>query len=142
MKRLYRFKSRMKEAEVNKIIEELDDYIYEAFRDLIHGIDYVEFIDENGFESSLCSLSDSELDATIKAMNAVYGKGAYWFFDATQELLMGRHCIKADEQAKPLIESLIERHFEEYLTKDEVLDKISELGIESLGKIEYKVLES
>ena len=61
----------------------------------------------------------------------------------TEEIIMERHEIRCpEEKTRNLIEGLIERHLDEYLTKDEVLDKISQLGIESLNKRDYMILES
>lgn len=143
MRRLYRFRSTLTEESVNKIIENLDSALFDAFKELVYSIDYVEFVDERGFESSLCSLSEIELDQTKKLMDAIYGSDRYRCEDVTSDVIMGRHELKSIEEGKEeQAKQLMQRHMDEYLTKDDVLDKISELGMDSLTNTDYKILES
>ena len=116
----------MTEDQVEEIIEGLGKATQQMLADFADRIDYVEFIDDRGFEASICSLSDSELEESKKMMDAIYGKEQYSYEEATRKVL----------------QNMIERHLDRYLTKDDVLDKISALGMQSLRKRDYKILES
>jgi len=143
MRRLYRFYSGMTEEQVEDIVESLNHAEMEILAGFAERIDYVEFIDEDGFESSICSLSDAELDDAMRIMDSIYGKGRYSYADVTEEIIMERHELRCPEEAtRKVLESMIERHLDRYLTKDDVLDKISALGMKSLRKRDYKILES
>ena len=143
MRRLYRFESRFTEEDTERIMEEIDAHLWESAAKYAEDVDYVEFIDDDGFEASICSLSEIELDRGTSIMNSIYGEGTFSVRDVTEEIIMERHEIRCpEEKTRNLIEGLIERHLDEYLTKDEVLDKISQLGIESLNKRDYMILES
>ena len=61
----------------------------------------------------------------------------------TEEIIFERHELRCPEEAtRKVLQNMIERHLDRYLTKDDVLDKISELGMGSLTRTDYKVLES
>jgi glutathionylspermidine synthase len=143
MRRLYRFYSRMTEEQVEEIIEGLDKSTMRMLSDFAERIDYVEFIDDRGFESSICSLNEIELDESKKIMDSIYGKDQYFYKDVTEEIMLERHDLACPEEAtRKVLEGMIERHLDAYLTKDEILDKINILGIESLNGRDYKILES
>lgn len=143
MRRLYRFYSGMTEEQVDDIVESLNGAEMEILAGFAERIDYVEFIDEDGFESSICSLSDAELDDAKRIMDSIYGKDRYSYADVTEDIIMERHELRCPEEAtRKVLESMIERHLDAYLTKDDVLDKISALGMKSLRKRDYKILES
>ena len=143
MRRLYRFYSGLTEDQVDDIVESLNGAEMEILAGFAERIDYVEFIDEDGFESSICSLSDAELDDAKRIMDSIYGKDRYSYADVTEDIIMERHELRCPEEAtRKVLESMIERHLDAYLTKDDVLDKISALGMKSLRKRDYKILES
>ncbi len=143
MRRLYRFSSAMTADQVEEIVEGLDKATLKMLSDFADRVDYVEFIDDNGFEASICSLSEVELDEAKRMMDSIYGKEEYSYEDVTEEIMLERHELRCPEEAtRKVLESMIERHLERYLTKDDVLDKISALGMQSLRKRDYKILES
>ena len=133
----------MTEDQVEEIIEGLGWATQQMLADFAERIDYVEFIDDRGFEASICSLSEVELDESKKMMDSIYGKDRYSYEDVTEEIILERHELRCPEGAtRKVLESMIERHLDRYLTKDDVLDKISALGMKSLRKRDYKILES
>ncbi len=133
----------MTEDQVDEIVEGLDRAAHGILTDFAERIDYVEFIDDRGFEASICSLSEVELDEAISMMDSLYGKERYSWRDVTEEIILERHELGCPEEAtRKVLESMIERHLDKYLTKDDVLDKISTLGMKSLRKRDYKILES
>ena len=143
MRRLYRFSSAMTADQVEEIVEGLDKATLKMLSDFADRVDYVEFIDDRGFEASICSLSEVELDEAKRMMDSIYGKEEYSYEDVTEEIMLERHELRCPEEAtRNVLENLIERHLERYLTKDDVLDKISALGMQSLRKRDYKILES
>ncbi len=143
MRKLYRFSSELTEDQVEEIVEGLSRATQRMLSDFAERIDYVEFIDDRGFEASICSLSEVELDESKKMMDAIYGKDRYSYEDVTEEIIFERHELRCPEEAtRKVLQNMIERHLDRYLTKDDVLDKISALGMQSLRKRDYKILES
>jgi len=57
MRKLYRFSSELTEDQVEEIVEGLSRATQRMLSDFAERIDYVEFIDDRGFEASICSLS-------------------------------------------------------------------------------------
>lgn len=142
MKRLYRFRSQLTEEMLSEMVDAIDYAVFEAYESFVYSIDYVEYIGLDGFANSICSLTEAELDRSRAFMDAIYGEGSYSVEDATMEIVFGSHDICCGEEYKEdVIEEMIARHFESYVTKDDILDKISAMGIESLVERDYQILK-
>ena len=143
MRRLWRFTSKFTNNDIDFIINLLDPSYLQVILDVVENVDYVEYLDNDGYACSINSMDDDELQNSIDMMNTIYGKKAYELDDVTELAIKGTldlFCSEEDKQ--PEIDKLLDRYLTTYMTKDDVLDKISEFGIESLTEIDYKILES
>jgi hypothetical protein len=143
MRRLWRFTSKFTNNDIDFIINLLDPSYLQVILDVVENVDYVEYLDKDGYACSINSMDDDELQNSIDMMNTIYGKKAYELDDVTELAIKGTLDLSCSEEDKqPEIDKLLNRYLITYMTKDDVLDKISEFGIESLTEIDYKILES
>jgi len=133
------------QVEINDIIISMStaetDYIIKLYGQ----IPMVEYTDENGFECMFAILDDS----LIEKISELYKKYSLKFtvIDLTNDVIFDNPFkIKFKNERGKLVEKnvlkLIKEYKSNWITKDDILDKIIDKGMDSLTKFDLGVLKS
>jgi hypothetical protein len=133
------------QVEINDIIISMStaetDYIIKLYGQ----IPMVEYTDENGFECMFAILDDS----LIEKISELYKKYSLKFtvIDLTNDVIFDNPFkIKFKNERGKLVEKnvlkLIKEYKSNWISKDDILDKILEKGIDSLTRLDFKILKS
>lgn len=111
---------------------------------ILSGVDFVEFLDENGFSSIICIVSDY----TTKRLVDVYVNLSIDFSieDLTKKVLFSEK-VKSDYSDDGVnvsseINKLINKFYINNTDVDTILDKISYRGIKSLTPVDRDILNN
>ena len=143
--RFYKVTSTHNQNEINDIIKSMSsvetDYIIKIYGQ----ISMVEYTNEDGFECMFSILDDS----LIEKMSELYQKYSLKFtiIDLTNDVIFDNQFkIKyKNEKGKSVVKdvlNLIKEYKKNWITKDDILDKIIDKGIDSLTKFDLGVLKS
>lgn len=134
------------ELELKKIITECDEYELDQIKDSYSELDYVEFIDENGFVGMYCIMNDliSKKLVTFYVEKSI----KFTFEDLSKDILFENEIKKdykllsnKDKTANEEINELSLSFYESNINVDTILDKINEKGISSLNEIDKNILK-
>lgn len=134
-----------KQDYINLLILNMSNIEVNMINDLYKKINLVEFTNEIGFESMFI-ICDEIILNNLEKIFKKYGIG-YEIEDLTKDVIFDYN-FKIDflnEFDKPVeydIIKLIKKYKIEFVTKDNILDKIIERGIESLTDFDLDVLNS
>lgn len=141
---------------LNIITEHHQDFIDEVIRKMslievdeinkfYTGISSVEYTNDLGYECMFAILNDRSIDE----LNRIFKKHGIKFTvkDFTKQVVfdISFETRFKNDKGRPVhreILKLIKEYKTKFTTKDDVLDKILEMGIESLTPIDYKILKS
>jgi hypothetical protein len=143
--RFYKVTSTHNQNEINDIIKSMStvetDYIIKIYGQ----ISMVEYTDEDGFECMFSILDDS----LIEKMSELYQKYSLKFtiIDLTNDVIFDNpfNIKYKNEKGKSVVKdvlNLIKEYKKNWITKDDILDKIIDKGIDSLTKFDLSVLKS
>jgi len=143
--KFYKIETNHTQVEIDKIIFKITLSESEEIDKIFKNLKVVEFTDERRKESLFAVLSESDL----KKIGNLYSKYDinYTVKDLTKEVLFDipfntRYKDSYMRNASLKIKNLIKYYKKNWTTSDVVLDKILELGIDSLTDFDYSVLKS
>lgn len=143
--KFYKIETNHTQVEIDKIIFKITLSESEEIDKIFKNLKVVEFTDERRKESLFAVLSESDL----KKIENLYLKYDinYTVKDLTKEVLFDipfntRYKDSYMRNVSLKIKNLIKYYKKNWTTSDVVLDKILELGIDSLTDFDYSVLKS
>ena len=143
--KIYNIKTKNTQDEINEIIRNMSTPEVDYITNLYSKISMVEYTDEKGFECMFVILDDFYLKKI---------KECYSLYNLTFEVIDITKIVIFDEnikirfknyfgQSQQLeISSLFKKYKNDWITKDDILDKIIEKGINSLTDFDLQVLDS
>jgi hypothetical protein len=143
--RFYKITTNYNQDKINEVIMSMTssevDYVIKIYGQL----SMVEYTDENGFECMFAIL-DNYL---IEKLNDIYKKYSLNFnvIDITKDIIFDepirtKYKTYSGKSANKAIQELIKEFKNNWVSKDDILDKILEKGINSLTKLDLKILKS
>lgn len=143
--KFYRIETYHTQLEIDKIIFKLTLSESEEIDKIFKNLNVVEFTDERRKESLFAVLTETDLEK-IKNIYIKYHIN-YSVTDLTKEVLFDipfnvRYKDSYMRNVSLKIRKMIKDYKKNWTTPDVVLDKILELGIESLTDFDYSVLRS
>lgn len=143
--KFYRIETYHTQLEIDKIIFKLTLSESEEIDKIFKNLNVVEFTDERRKESLFAVLTETDLEK-IKNIYIKYHIN-YSVTDLTKEVLFDipfnvRYKDSYMRNVSLKIRKMIKDYKKKWTTTDVVLDKILELGIESLTEFDYSVLKS
>lgn len=143
--RFYKITTNYNQDKINEVIMNMTssevDYVIKIYGQL----SMVEYTDENGFECMFAIL-DNYL---IEKLNDIYKKYSLNFnvIDITKDIIFDepirtKYKTYSGKSANKAIQELIKEFKNNWVSKDDILDKILEKGINSLTKLDLKILKS
>ncbi len=131
--------------EINKIIMSMTSAEVDYIISLYGKISMVEYTDDNGLECMFAILDDT----LIEKISNLYDKYSIKFevINLTNDIILDNPFkTKYKNEKGRLVEKdilkLIKEYKHNWITKDDILDKIIDKGIESLTKFDLSVLKS
>lgn len=125
------------EAEIDNIISEFDSISFEFIKNLYEMQKYIEFDLEDGRNVMYVEISESKASQLL-SIYVKYGVD-FSYEDITKFVLFGNVPFVNEEKCEDL-KALIKIFIEDNLDTDTVLDKINEMGINSISEQDKKVL--
>ncbi len=143
--KIYNVKTRNTQDEIDDIIMNMSQTEVDYITSLYSKILMVEYTDEVGFECMFAILDDYYLSKIKDCYNSY--SLIFEIFDITKEVIFDEKIkIRYKNylgQSKQLeIASLFKKYKKDWITKDDILDKILEKGIDSLTDFDLDVLDS
>jgi hypothetical protein len=143
--KIYNIKTKNTQDEIDKIIMKMSVPELDLITNLYSKISMVEYTDEIGFECMFVILDDyylSKIKDCYKSYNLIFE-----VFDITKivvfdENIKIRYKNYFGQSRQLEIASLFKKYKNNWVTKDDVLDKILEKGINSLTDFDLDVLNS
>ena len=143
--KIYNIKTKNTQDEIDKIIMKMSVPELDFITNLYSKISMVEYTDEIGFECMFVILDDyylSKIKDCYKSYNLIFE-----VFDITKivvfdENIKIRYKNYFGQSRQLEIASLFKKYKNNWITKDDVLDKILEKGINSLTDFDLDVLNS
>jgi hypothetical protein len=143
--KIYNIKTKNTQDEIDKIIVKMSAPELDYITNLYSKISMVEYTDEVGFECMFAILDDyylSKIKDCYNSYNLIFE-----VFDITKVVVFDEHIkIRYKNyfgQSRQLeIASLFKKYKKNWITKDDILDKILEKGIDSLTDFDLDVLNS
>lgn len=143
--KIYNIKTKNTQDEIDKIIVKMSVPELDYITNLYSKISMVEYTDEVGFECMFAILDDyylSKIKDCYNSYNLIFE-----VFDITKIVVFDEHIkIRYKNyfgQSRQLeIASLFKKYKKNWVTKDDILDKILEKGIDSLTDFDLDVLNS
>ncbi len=143
--KIYNIKTKNTQDEIDKIIVKMSVPELDYITNLYSKISMVEYTDEVGFECMFAILDDyylSKIKDCYNSYNLIFE-----VFDITKVVVFDEHIkIRYKNyfgQSRQLeIASLFKKYKKNWITKDDILDKILEKGIDSLTDFDLDVLDS
>jgi hypothetical protein len=143
--KIYNIKTKNTQDEIDKIIVKMSVPELDYITNLYSKISMVEYTDEVGFECMFAILDDyylSKIKDCYNSYNLIFE-----VFDITKVVVFDEHIkIRYKNyfgQSRQLeIASLFKKYKKNWITKDDILDKILEKGIDSLTDFDLDVLNS
>ncbi|NBP03490.1 MAG: hypothetical protein EBU90_26045 [Proteobacteria bacterium] len=143
--KFYKFITEHTQTEIDGIILNLSLIESEEVERVFNSFRCIEYTNENGFECLFAILNESKL----RNLCSLYDRYLirYQYFDISKEVLFNLPINTRFKNSNRVtvshkIKSLINDYRKQWLTTDIVLDKILELGIESLNDFDYSILKS
>jgi hypothetical protein len=143
--KFYKLTSPHNQDEINEIIMSMSSAEVDYITSIYAIISMVEYTDENGNECMFAILDDF----LISKISSVYNKYSLKFkiYDLTKEIIFDNkikinYKNQYNKSVKNRISDLINEFKMNWITKDDILDKILEKGITSLNDFDYKILKS
>lgn len=143
--RFYQVTTIHTQEDINKMIKKMSNPELEYIQDLYKKISMVEYTDDNNFECMFAIIDDY----FVEKITNLYQKYKMKFDinDITQDIILDNHfriryenCYGRSVQLDIL--KLIKEFKNNWISKDDILDKILEKGIESLTDFDLDVLNS
>lgn len=143
--KFYKIETDHTQLEIDKIIFKLTLTESEEIDKIFRNLNVVEFTDERRKESLFAVLNETDLEK-LKNLYTKYNIN-YTINDLSKEVLFDipfniRYKDSNMRNVTLKIKKLIKDYKKNWTTTDVVLDKILELGIESLTDFDYSVLKS
>ncbi len=143
--KFYKITSTHNQDDIDEIIMSMSSTEVDYINSLYKRISMIEYTDENGNECMFAILDDFLIDK----LSDLYRKYSLKFnlFDITKDVIFDNK-VKINyknyngKSVKNKISDLINEFKTNWVTKDDILDKILEKGINSLSEFDYCVLNS
>lgn len=143
--RFYNLTTRNTQYEINKIIMSFSESETDYVNKLYSQIPMVEYTNEHGYECMYAILDDFYL-SKISELFDKYSLD-YKFVDITKSIILNesirtKYKNNYGESVKNDIIELIDKYRYNWISKDDILDKILEKGINSLTDFDFEILNS
>lgn len=143
--KFYKITTTHTQNEIDRIIMSMSKTEVDSIMKLYEKIQMVEYTNERGFECMFAIIDDyfiSKLDEVYQYYSIRYKK-----FDLTKDVIMDnkittRYKNQYNRSVQKDISELILDFKSNWITKDDILDKIIEKGIDSLSELDLKILNS
>ena len=143
--KFYKITSTHNQDDIDEIIMSMSSTEVDYINSLYKRISMVEYTDENGNECMFAILDNFLIDK----LSDLYRKYSLKFnlFDITKDIIFDNK-VKINyknyngKSVKNKISDLISEYKINWISKDDILDKILEKGISSLSEFDYCVLNS
>jgi hypothetical protein len=131
------------QTEIDEIIMSMSQSEVEYILKLYAQVSVVEFTDESGYEC-MYAILDHHLINKLDELYAKYGIKSY-YEDLTKEIIFDNKIPmkfknSKSKSVKKEILDLIQEFKLNWVSKDDILDKILEKGISSLTKLDFEIL--
>jgi len=143
--KIYNIKTKNTQYEIDKIIMKMSQSELDYITNLYSKISMVEYTDEIGFECMFAIIDDYYL-RKVKECYSNYNL-IFEIFDITKDVIFGekikikyKNYLGNSQQIE--IAALFSKYKRNWITKDDILDKILEKGIDSLTDFDLDVLNS
>jgi hypothetical protein len=143
--KIYNVKTKNKQDEIDDIIMKMSQTEVDYITNLYSKISMVEYTDEFGFECMFAILDDYYLSKIKDCYNSY--SLIFEIFDITKDVVFDenikiryKNYLGRSQQLE--ITSLFKKYKKDWITKDDILDKILEKGIDSLTDFDLDVLNS
>jgi len=141
--RFYNLITKSTQDEINEVIMSMTSLETEQILDLYSKVSLVEYTDEIGFECMFAILDNHLIDK----LSELYSKYSINFkiIDITKDVILDNQ-IKTKyknytgHSCHRNIVKLIKEYKMNWVSKDDILDKILEKGIDSLTKLDFEIL--
>jgi len=128
-------------AELDKILAELDNFSFETLLHLYESFQYIEIEMSNGHSVLYAGIEEKQIEKLMSEY--VKNEIDFTYEDITKSILYGElPQIEKEEDSKKLL-TIINQFLDENLDKDTVLEKLSEAkyDIKQLSKRDLQVLQ-
>lgn len=138
MNKFIKIQTNHTKAELDAILAELDPIEVEFLRDLYLNFSYHEFVDNNGF---VCMYAYMEEQFVKEICRKYVDLGvSFRFTDITKEVKFHDTYFFPKEERDAKLVALIHNFINVNISVDDVLEKISELGSDSLTDLDRQIL--
>ena len=143
--KFYNVTTTNKQFEIDEIIMNMSDSEVESIQKLYDSISMVEYTNDSGHECMFVIIDEFYL-SRLKGFLDKYSL-SFKAFDLTKEVIFDEYFkIKFKNQFGKLMEDgiikLIDEFKKNWISKDDILDKVLEKGIDSLTDLDLDILNS
>ena len=143
--KIYNIKTKSTQYEIDKIIMRISKSELDYINNLYSKIPMVEYTDEVGFECMFVILDDyylSKIKDCYESYNLIFEVVDITKIVVFDENIKIRYKNHFGESRQLEIASLFKKYKKYWVTKDDILDKILEKGIDSLTDFDLDILDS
>ena len=126
--------------ELDKVVDGLDKVYKKILIDLYSEFNHLEYNTKDGFVAMYASIDDRKLVKLFECFTK--NSLDFSYEDITKNVLFGNIPRIDQEHEEPNLKCLIDEFVADNLDTNTVLDKISEMGFNSLTEQDLKVLEA
>lgn len=142
--KFYKVTTKHTQFEINEIILNMTTAEVEYIKELYDSLSIVEYTDSDGFECMYAILNDVYLSRILDTYESYSLK--YKISDITKDVINDdieiNYKNEFGKSVRVEIVNLIKKFKKKYVSKDDILDKILEKGMNSLSKEDLKILKS
>jgi len=128
------------QEEVDKLVSEFDEITFDRIFNLYNSFSYVEFNNESGKTAMYASIEEFQIKQLISEF--IQNEIQFSYEDITKQVLFGTIPTLEKEELNNNLQAIANLFIDENIDADVVLDKINEMGIESISERDKKVLQS
>jgi len=128
------------QEEMDGLVSEFDEITFDRLLNLYNSFNYVEFYTEEGKTAMYASLNVRQIEQLFSEF--IKHEVKFSFEDVTKQVLFGNLPVLEDEKLNKNLQGILNLFIDENLDTDIVLDKIGELGINSISERDKEVLNS
>lgn len=128
------------QEEVDKLVSEFDEITFDRIFNLYNSFSYVEFNNESGKTAMYASIEEFQIKQLISEF--IQNEIQFSYEDITKQVLFGTIPTLEKEELNNNLQAIANLFIDENIDADVVLDKINEMGIESISERDKKILNS
>ena len=128
------------QEELDGLVSELDKITFDRLLALYDSFSYIEYYNENNKSAMYAALNDNQIKQLFSEFMKQEVKFSYE--DITKQVLFGNLPVLKNRELNKDLQGILDLFIDENLDTDIVLDKINEMGINSISKRDKRVLNS